>query len=137
MLPLTDKDISLAAELYGGSFSRAWSEEEIYKLTRLPGFIGYICKDGMIILNIVADEAEIYTICVRPERRGEGLGKQLLKEGISRALEKGAKKIFLEVAVDNRIAINLYESFGFIKAGIRKKYYNNTTDALILAKEFL
>ena len=44
------------------------------------------------------------------------------------------KNIYLEVNVENTQAIKLYEKFGFKNLGIRKKYYNNTTDAYIMTK---
>ena len=44
------------------------------------------------------------------------------------------KTFTLEVNVENTPAIKLYEKFGFKNLGIRKKYYNNTTDAYIMTK---
>ena len=43
--------------------------------------------------------------------------------------------ITLEVNENNLDAIKLYEKFGFEKLGIRKKYYNNTDNALIMTKK--
>ena len=31
--------------------------------------------------------------------------------------------VFLEVRTDNAAAIGLYESFGFVNVGLRKRYY--------------
>lgn len=39
--------------------------------------------------------------------------------------------ITLEVNEKNIYAIKLYESFNFKKLGIRKKYYNNSDNAII------
>ena len=40
--------------------------------------------------------------------------------------------ITLEVRLSNEIGINLYKSLGFIKGTIRKKYYSNGEDALLM-----
>ena len=42
---------------------------------------------------------------------------------IARAREQGAKRMLLEVRVDNTPALALYERFGFAKMGLRKRYY--------------
>ena len=38
----------------------------------------------------------------------------------------------LEVRHTNLTAQNLYRRFGFVPAGVRKKYYENTDDAIIM-----
>ena len=43
------------------------------------------------------------------------------------------KHITLEVASQNTIAIHLYEKMGFQKISIRKNYYRNGDDAIIMA----
>ena len=45
--------------------------------------------------------------------------------------------ITLEVRVSNTVAINLYESLGFVNCGIRKKFYtDNNEDGIIMWKYF-
>ena len=48
--------------------------------------------------------------------------------------KKEIKEITLEVNSNNIPAKNLYEKFGFNVVGLRKKYYNNTYDAIIMTK---
>ena len=43
--------------------------------------------------------------------------------------------VTLEVRENNEPAKNLYRSLGFIKVGVRKKYYENQTDALIMVTD--
>ena len=43
--------------------------------------------------------------------------------------------ITLEVNSNNLAAIELYKKYGFKNVGLRKKYYNNTFDAIIMTKE--
>ena len=43
----------------------------------------------------------------------------------------------LEVNLNNNYAIILYEKYNFEKVGIRKAYYNNIDDALIMTKKLI
>jgi [ribosomal protein S18]-alanine N-acetyltransferase len=65
-------------------------------------------------------EYEIHTIGVDPEYQGRGIGRRLLSETFMIAADG---VIFLEVRTDNATAIALYESEGFAKVGVRKRYY--------------
>jgi [ribosomal protein S18]-alanine N-acetyltransferase len=65
-------------------------------------------------------EYEIHTIGVDPAYQGQGIGRHL----VSQLLELAADSvIFLEVRTDNAPAIALYESFGFVNVGLRRRYY--------------
>lgn len=59
----------------------------------------------------------IHDIAVKPEGRGEGLGRRLLQAVEDEARASGCCKITLEVRVDNR-ARNLYERFGFTEGDV-------------------
>jgi ribosomal-protein-alanine N-acetyltransferase len=65
-------------------------------------------------------EYEIHTIGVDPLFQGEGIGRAML-EALLDIADGGA--IFLEVRTDNVAAITLYESVGFTRMGVRKRYY--------------
>jgi [ribosomal protein S18]-alanine N-acetyltransferase len=65
-------------------------------------------------------EYEIHTIGVDPAYQGQGIGRRL----VSKLLELASGSvIFLEVRTDNAPAIRLYESFGFVNVGLRRRYY--------------
>ena len=51
---------------------------------------------------------------------------------LGEALAEGITDVTLEVRVSNEPAIALYRSFGFEEAGIRKRYYGDGEDALIM-----
>ena len=68
---------------------------------------------------------------VDPEARRQGLARALLTEGLERLRRLDVQVCFLEVRVDNKPAIDLYESLGFSCTGHRKGYYRDGTDALI------
>ena len=78
------------------------------------------------------DEAHITNIVTKTTERNQGIAKKMLKELIKIAKDQNAKDITLEVNVNNNIAIILYQEFQFKKVGLRKKYYNNVDDAIIM-----
>ena len=77
--------------------------------------------------------ADIQTIAVAPESRGEGLGRLIARTLINEAMKRGATEIFLEVRADNPVAENLYRSLGFERISVRKHYYQpDNVDAIVM-----
>ncbi len=88
-----------------------------------------LCYGGF---HKVLDEGHITNIAVKKSERGRGFGKFLMSMLISKAREVGIKHMTLEVKATNEVAKNMYSEFGFRIEGVRKKYYNNRDDALIM-----
>ncbi len=65
-------------------------------------------------------EYEIHTIGVDPDYQGQGIGRCLVSQILELA---SGSVVFLEVRTDNVPAISLYESFGFVNVGLRRRYY--------------
>lgn len=84
---------------------------------------------GMCIIRVVAEESELITLCVLEEYRSQGMGHDLLEAAMVRAVEEGARKMFLEVAEHNESALNLYKAVGFERIGRRKAYYTQLYEA--------
>ena len=74
-------------------------------------------------------------IAVKIDKRNLGIGSILLVNLIQLANTYDCTSIFLEVNELNTAAIHLYEKYGFIRIGLRKKYYNNVDNAVIMKKE--
>ncbi|MDE1896947.1 MAG: ribosomal protein S18-alanine N-acetyltransferase [Rhodospirillales bacterium] len=108
-----------------------WNEAAFVALLSQPGMLALIHDaDGFILLRAVLDEAEILTIGVLEKR--QGIGAALLAEGLRRVRENGVRVVHLEVATSNAPALALYKKCGFVPSGLRKAYYNNGGDALML-----
>ena len=88
---------------------------------------------GFAGIKIILDEAEIMNIVAKKDFRNQGIGKLLLNRIILEAKNKKLKKLHLEVNENNKIAIHIYESFGFIQDGKRKNYYNDK-NAILMSK---
>ena len=90
---------------------------------------------GFACIWISIDEAHVTNIVTKKDLRKNGIGSTLLEELINLSKNLNLVSITLEVNENNLDAIKLYEKFGFEKLGIRKKYYNNTDNALIMTKK--
>ena len=88
-----------------------------------------ICYGGF---HTVLDEGQIANIAVRADMRGQGYGRLLMQDILKLAKCNGVKRITLEVKDTNEPAVNLYKSLGFTVEGIRKRYYANRYDALVM-----
>lgn len=90
---------------------------------------------GFVVAWNVREEGEIATIAVDENFRGRGIARQLLEAALHEATRRGAQTMFLEVRPHNLIAQQLYEKCGFIKVGLRKNYYKNGDDAVVMKWE--
>ena len=87
---------------------------------------------------LMAGEAHISTIAVRPEWRQRGIGELLLVAMLELAVELGGDLATLEVRVSNVAAQSLYQKYGFAKVGLRPHYYRDRgEDALIMTTKHL
>ncbi|UKA61852.1 ribosomal protein S18-alanine N-acetyltransferase [Arthrobacter sp. FW306-04-A] len=84
---------------------------------------------GLMCIEPIAD---VQTIAVVPEFEGRGIGSAILTELIEEARGRGATEVLLEVRADNPRAQALYVRFGFEQIHVRRRYYRDGTDALIM-----
>ena len=67
-----------------------------------------------------------------PTAQGHGLGRKLLRQLMSAAADR---RLLLEVRTDNVAAIALYDSEGFTRLGVRRRYYQPSgADAYTMAR---
>lgn len=89
----------------------------------IVGFAGFI---------IGYDEADISNIVVNKNFRHKGIATMMLENLITLAKSLNLVALNLEVKASNISAINLYKKFSFEQCGLRKKYYNNFEDAILM-----
>jgi ribosomal-protein-alanine N-acetyltransferase len=78
------------------------------------------------------DQAHVTNIVVAPESRRMGVATQLMLALARIAIDRGCAAWTLEVRASNTAAQELYRRFGFAPAGVRKRYYENTEDAIVM-----
>ena len=87
---------------------------------------------GFAGILLIIDQVNIMNIVVKKDKRNFGIGSLLLEEIIRYSKIHNATSITLEVNEKNIPAIKLYEKYGFKQVGLRKKYYNNEDNAILM-----
>lgn len=87
---------------------------------------------GFVVVRVNHDDWEIMQIVIDRKCQRKGLAHQLLKHVVMEAQKKQIRKLQLEVSVSNHTAICLYKKMGFDQVGLRKKYYANGEDAVLM-----
>jgi ribosomal protein S18 acetylase RimI-like enzyme len=76
----------------------------------------------------------VVTIDVAVKYRRKGLGSFLLRKMEDLLSERGVDGVCLEVRVDNRAALRLYQKQGYVEVQLLERYYSLSTHGLRLAK---
>lgn len=135
---MTDADVDGVAAVEAATFPTPWSRDAFAsEMKNVAARYLVAEKDGRVIgyagAWIILDESHITNIAVLKEARGQGIGRALTHGLLQYLSNLGAAYATLEVRKANEVAQNLYKSLGFIKLGVRKRYYeDNGEDALIM-----
>lgn len=137
--PMTADDLDAVLAIEQASFPAPWNSDHFLHEITSPLSFPFIAEYSGLIVGYVClmslfEEAQILDIAVTPEQRGRGVARMLMDHAISVAREKGAELLTLEVRASNTAAITLYERFGFVRTGVRSKYYEGVDDAVLMEK---
>jgi len=137
----TPSDLDAIMAIENASFpADAWSSESM-AAELSSGYSHYLVdEDADTIIGYAGlrsipgnADADIQTIALLQERRGEGRGRALLRALLAEASARGAREVFLEVRADNPSAEGLYLSEGFEEIGRRPHYYQpDDVDAIVM-----
>ncbi|MBR3130923.1 MAG: ribosomal protein S18-alanine N-acetyltransferase [Clostridia bacterium] len=135
--PMTRADIDTVYRIETLSFRSPWSRQSLAgELRNRVAHYVVAEQDGEVIgycgMWVLFEEAHITNIAIHPDHRGHGYGKQLLLAAMEHAASFGAEMMTLEVRETNLVAQNMYEQFGFLQQGFRKKYYTDTGEGALL-----
>ncbi len=135
---MTLADVPAVEAIEAATFLTPWPEGAFVQELNAPSARYLVAEeDGEIIgfggARWLMDEGHITNICVAQAHRGCGVGRALTQAVMQYMANLGADYVILEVRRSNAAAQSLYMSLGFIKLGVRKRYYDDTgEDALIL-----
>lgn len=142
--PMTLQHLDRVLEIEALSYSTPWSKRAFVSEVTDNSYAYYYVarKDGIIVgyvgMWVILEEAHITNIAVAPDYRRLGIGQAMLEAMFSKAREKGATRMTLEVRVSNLGAQALYRKLGFADRGTRKGYYTDSNeDAIIMWKDDL
>ena len=146
----TPEDADIIAALAAKYLTNSWSAEEIRRdMEKNPksryfvvvrsgkAFPGQAYRGesevvGYVSYWTVLGEGEIHDVVVSEDFRRIGLGRKLVNHMLRTGRHEGICDFTLEVRKSNEAAIKLYEEFGFRGEGLRKGYYDNAEDAVIM-----
>lgn len=138
----TEQDLSALYDIEVGCFK----SDRLSKRS-LRNFINHkdhlllvACQDekivGYLLTLITAHHrlARQYSLAVLPQYRGQSVGRKLLLASESYVAAKQGIK--LELRVDNKAALELYQSLGYESGKIKPAYYEDGCDAMEMIKSF-
>jgi ribosomal protein S18 acetylase RimI-like enzyme len=79
--------------------------------------------------------SELLGIAVEPEKQGKGVGRMLLRAIDAVSADLGVKWLLLHSAADNTPARRLYEKTGYRPLEIKRNFYPEGQDAVVMYKE--
>ena len=129
---MTLSDVPAVHRLEEAIFSMPWNEKDfVYEMTENKVARYLVIEEAGEIkafagAHIILDQAHVTNIAVRQDCRGRGLGRMITYALMQYASNLGAEYLTLEVRQSNVKAQNLYNSLGFVKVNVRKRYYEDT-----------
>lgn len=138
-------DAAAMAVVHAACFAQGWTEADMRPHLNAANAIAFVAANaqtpdlmGFVLARLVAQDAEILSLAVRPQHRRGGIGKRLLTLAEQEIARRGGGDLFLEVAADNEAAIALYRNCDLRTGGRRAGYYVRSdrpaVDALVLTK---
>ena len=126
------EDLDHIMDVMGAAFDpqwgEAWNRRQVSDSLQFPHTHYRLIQDesgqvaGFTLVRAAPGEEELLLIAVKPEFRGQGLGRRLLDSVLEDARKRGAQRVFLEMRHNNPTAA-LYGAVGFEPIGHRRDYY--------------
>jgi [ribosomal protein S18]-alanine N-acetyltransferase len=136
---MAERDLEEVTLIERVSFKAPWAPQTFHEELQKPfARVDVVRRQGRVIgfanYWLVADEASLLSIAVHPDHRQRGVAARLLAHLIDVARRAGCARVLLEVRRHNAPAIALYERFGFATFHVRKQYYSDGEDALLMQR---
>lgn len=134
----TAADLDDMAELEQRCFVDPWSRAALEEDMESPVCTYIVAESGGRVVGYVGfwailDEGSINNVAVSPDCRRQHIGEALIRETLRIGADMGVVNYTLEVRAGNEAAIRMYERSGFVKAGVRPRYYEaGNEDAVIM-----
>lgn len=131
IVPMSAAHVADIARLERQCFADPWSEAALAEELQNPCAAFLVAEqDGQVLgylgCHHIAGEGYVTNVAVFETYRRQGVAKHLLEEALSRW--QTLSRITLEVRISNQAAIALYESLGFVKDGVRPRFYAHPTE---------
>jgi len=127
-------------DVEGAAYPRPWSmgvfQSELDQVRSGTRHYLVALRGGQVVgyagVWFTGEEAHVTNIAVAPTARRLGIASKLMCAQADEVIARGCSAWTLEVRVSSTGAQDLYRQFGFVPAGVRKRYYENTEDAIVM-----
>lgn len=136
---MTLADVPQVHAIEERTFATPWSYQSFVDEMTTNKCARYLVaeEDGRVIAYagawLIFEEGHITNIAVDEPYRGRGVGTEVTRALMQYAANMGVQYLTLEVRRSNLVAQKMYQSLGFLKLGLRKRYYeDNGEDAYLM-----
>ena len=136
---VVEADLARLAHIEVLSYPDPWSAQMLGRELSLPHSRGLAALDeqgGVVAYCFywrAHDEGEIHSLTTHPDYRRRGIARHLAAAALKDLAGNGARAVYLEVREGNAAAVGLYRSIGFEVKSVRKRYYGDGENALVMA----
>jgi ribosomal-protein-alanine N-acetyltransferase len=127
LLTMTEADLEAVLAIEQTAYSHPWTLGNFKDALKAGNVAHRLVAEEQLVGYFVAmqviDEVHLLNITVAPAYQRQGWARCLLQFLCFWSQTHGASCLWLEVRESNAPALNLYQSFGFQKVGLRKDYY--------------
>lgn len=139
--PLSVDDVDKIVDLQSRYFPDGWTKQGLLEGILKYNLKGLVFYQGQTLIafatySVGLDFAELMDILVEPACRKKGVATSLLNS-LLQEIKGKVPKIFLEVREGNLPAVKFYSKHGFTTVSVRKKYYPDGENALVMEKELI
>jgi ribosomal-protein-alanine N-acetyltransferase len=139
VVPMRRRHVRAVLRIEQQVYPRPWSASVFHtELAQVGASRIYLVAEtasrvvGYAGLWFTPDGAHVTNIAVDPAWHRRQVATRLLLVLAHRARDAGAKALTLEVRTSNVAGQELYRRFGFVPAGMRRKYYEGVEDAIVM-----
>ena len=138
---LSKSDLLLLDQLNKKDFSDGWKLNQLECAFESGRFFAIGAFDGKKLIGAITvsrsfDDADIEGVVTDSEFRKHGVASELIDRAQVELEKLGVKRALLEVRENNIVARSLYKKKGFTELSVRKKYYSDGENAVVMVKEF-
>ncbi len=135
--PMTALDLLSIKDILLTDFDDFWNYNIFNQELQNPNSKYIVAlKDNIIVgfagIWISVDDIHLTNIVTKKNMRNNHIAQKMLEELIFISKKENKASLTLEVNENNTYAIKLYEHFNFKKVGLRKNYYSNNENAIIM-----
>ena len=141
--PFMPADLDAVMALVTGTFSQLFSPEMYLALSQAwPSGQILVVESGrltgvLLAMRRTTVTARVLVMAIEEDRRGMGIGSQMLRAFLLQCGQEGMTSVVLEVRESNRRAKEFYTRFSFRVVGPLPQYYPDGEDGVLMMRDLV